>query len=99
MEKAQRVAAYRQCPGNVHPGLEYYFEHGADPGDFLSAVLCNDLKEACMYADNYNQQCLFAIVSWLHNVAPNGSWGSIEAYAAWIAHSGFAAWGRSKTNA
>ena len=28
-------------------GIMRYIDHGINPGDFLTAVICNDLKGAC----------------------------------------------------
>ena len=61
-------------------GVQRYLEHGIRPGDFLTAVLCNDLKEACGRADFTNRYLLFDIVNWLYNEAPLGSWGSPEIF-------------------
>jgi hypothetical protein len=61
-------------------GLELYFERGIEPGSFMTAVLCNDLKGACARADWMNQRLIFQTVEWLYNEAPAGSWGSPEAY-------------------
>ena len=69
-------------------GLRLYFENGIEPGSFLSAVLCNDLKEACGRADRFNRHLLFEIVYWLHNDAPAGTWGSPQAFELVLAHGG-----------
>ena len=34
--------------------LRRYIENGIEPGSFLSAVLCNDLRGACECADDTN---------------------------------------------
>jgi hypothetical protein len=64
--------------------LEAYVTHGVPPGDFLQAVLCNDLVEACGRADHINIQKLPAFAAWLYNEAPIPCWGSAEKVAAWV---------------
>lgn len=65
-------------------GVERYIEHGIEPGDFLQAVICNDLKEACVRADRTNQRLFFEIVFWFYNEAPEPCSGSAEKYRAWL---------------
>ena len=64
--------------------LRYVREH-IQPGDFLSAVICNDLKEACGRADDENLQNLPAYVAWFYNCAPIQCWGSYEQMKEWLA--------------
>ena len=73
---------------NMVAGLQRYFEHGIEPGSFMTAVLCNDLKEACGRADDINRHMLFEIVKWLWNEAPSGTWGSPEAFGRVLASGG-----------
>lgn len=65
-------------------GLKLYFEEKIAPGSFMTAVLSNDLKEACARADFYNQDKLYDIVRWLYNEAPSTSWGSPEKVNKWL---------------
>lgn len=68
-----------------------YLNNGWDPGDFYRAVLANDLKLACQYADGVNKHLLWNIVYWLWNHAPKypvPSWGSPEDVERWIAMGG-----------
>ncbi len=55
-----------------------YMEQGIDPGSFLQAVLCNDLRQAVASADSTNRTKLADIVQWLYGEAPSSSWGSEE---------------------
>jgi hypothetical protein len=64
--------------------LELYVSDGALPGDFLQAVLRNDLVDACGRADHINIRNLPAFAAWLYNEAPIPSWGSPEKVAAWL---------------
>lgn len=57
-------------------------------GDFVLAVLSNDLTEAVGHADQYNMATIPAIVSYCFNHLPSESWGSREKTRAWAqAHS------------
>ena len=66
------------------PDIRRYVEHGILPGDFLQAVISNDLKEACGRADEENMKNLPAYVAYLYNEAPAMCWGSKERMEAWM---------------
>ena len=68
--------------------IRRYIEHGIPPGDFLQAVICNDLKEACGRADEENLENLPAYVAYFYNNAPGGCWGSKGRMQDWVAHRG-----------
>jgi hypothetical protein len=55
-----------------------YVNHGAEPGSFLSAVICNNLKEAVACADDTNLANLPAFVSFFYNEVPSNIWGTSE---------------------
>lgn len=71
-------------PDRMMGGLRRYIDEGIEPGDFLSAVICNDLKEACGRADDENLHNLPAFVSYLYNQAPSQCWGSEERFRDWM---------------
>jgi hypothetical protein len=52
-------------------------------GDFLRAVLSNDLREAVGRADNDNLRTLPAIVGYVYNELPGNCHGSPEIVAEW----------------
>ena len=64
--------------------IQRYIERGDPPGDFLTAVITNDLREAIGRGDDHNQVNLPAYISFLHNEAPGQCWGSREKMNAWI---------------
>jgi hypothetical protein len=66
-------------------GLTRYIEEGIPPGDFLTAVLCNDLMDAIGKADSENIRNLPAYAAYLYNKAPIGSYGSRKAFKAHMA--------------
>ncbi len=63
--------------------LRYTEEH-CKVGDFLTAVLENNLSEAVGRADDENLANLPAFVSYLYNEAPAPCWGSKEKVKAWL---------------
>lgn len=67
----------------VKDNLERWFEHGISPGHFLTAVLCNDLRQAVALADDENIRVLPEIVTWIRDHAPLASWGSPAAVNHW----------------
>ena len=71
-------------PDHMMSGLQRYIENHIQPGDFLSAVIRNDLKDAINYADDENLRNLPAYVGFLYNKAPNGCWGSEELFELWL---------------
>ena len=62
----------------VIDGLIRYVEHRLQPGDFLYAVLTNDLYEAVGRADFRNALGLSWLVGLIYNCVPSGLWGSKE---------------------
>lgn len=75
---------YSALPAHMRDGAEDYVERGYEPGDFLCAVLSNDLAGAFGHADTINRGFLDAWVTWLYNEAPSRCWGSEKKVAAWI---------------
>lgn len=66
-------------------GVRRYFEHHQEVGGFLTALLCNDLHQTIIHADDTNARYIKQWVQWLYDNAPPGSWGSEERHAAWLA--------------
>jgi hypothetical protein len=65
--------------------IRRYVDQGIEPGSFLSAVICNDLKEACARADHENVRRLSAIVAYFYNETPSLCWGSNFKMTEWMA--------------
>ena len=65
-------------------GLIQYRDQKRPPGDFLTAVLENDLLEAVRLADPENAEDLAEIVVWCVWELPLSSWGSPIKVAAWL---------------
>lgn len=70
-------------PERMMPGIQRYINDGIIPGDFLQAVICNNLREAVGRADDENLQNLPAFVMYFHNEAPGACWGSKDKMEAW----------------
>lgn len=71
-------------PEYMFGGVLNYLLHGIEPGDFLSAVICNNLSRAVMYADSSNQRCLVNWVRFFYNDTPAQCWGSKQNMDLWI---------------
>ena len=67
----------------IAPIKRYVLEHQA-PGDFLMAVLRNNLREAIERADDENIDHLPAYMALLYNEAPSQCWGSKEKVNNWL---------------
>ena len=82
-----KQAASELLPGHMVQPMIDYFEKGWPPGDFLRAVLENDLVEAVGRADSINQISLHSYVMWLYwhvPGRPEGGWGSPAAVNKWL---------------
>lgn len=75
-----------EVPQDTLESLNLYIEHGLPTGGFLEAVINNDLCQAIGRADEKNMLALPAIVSYLYNEAPMGSWGMPNSFEKWIEH-------------
>ncbi len=77
---------YREfvIPEYMGEGLDLWIQFGILPGGFLTAVLCNDLMDACGRADNSNIHNLPAYCAFLYNEAPPACFGSPAKVEAWI---------------
>ena len=74
---------YVLLPAHLRGGMQRYLEEGMLPGQFLQAVLKNDLADAFARADVESMQAMVGIVAWLHMECPGTAWGSEEKIQAW----------------
>lgn len=73
-------------PEHLHEGLIEYLATRRPMGHFLTAIVSNDLMEACMRAADADTRWHIAdIVMFLVNYAPANSWGSPNRVAEWLA--------------
>lgn len=69
-------------PERTREAIESYVKHG-ECGDFLEAVLSNNLTQSVGRADAENLAGLPAIVAYIYNEIPEGCWGSPEKVTRW----------------
>jgi len=91
MTLAEHIKKEAQQKYNIRPeildSLYRYIDEGIPTGDFLRAVLENNLIESLGRADEGNRIALFDITSFLYNVAPAPCWGSPEKVKKWLERS------------
>lgn len=75
---------YSLLPAHCQGGMRRYIEEGIAPGDFMLAVLSNDLVGAASRADNTNINRLKDYALFLYNEVPSTCWGSREKVDAWM---------------
>jgi hypothetical protein len=75
---------YAAIPERMQEGIKRYVIDRLSPGDFLVAVITNNLKNAVGHADDENLPLLPLYVRWLYNRAPSRCHGSPAAFAAWL---------------
>ena len=72
-----------QVPEHLREGLLQYMKYGHRPGDFLIAVLRNDLHETVLRASPASFEGLPSVMRWLYWEAPADSWGTSEKVRKW----------------
>jgi hypothetical protein len=68
----------------IRESLVAYAVEGRPTGDFLRAVLSNDLSDAVARADELNAVALPQIVAFVRNELPRACWGSPTAVERWL---------------
>ena len=76
---------YADIPVDMQDSLKRYVIEKIKPGDFLSAVITNDLWRAVGHADAINLPLLKTYVQWFYNRSPSGCRGSVSAMEKWLA--------------
>jgi hypothetical protein len=77
-----------QFPERMRQSMQAYVDHGQPPGDFLRAVLSNDLCEAFARADDENTAIMRDYVMWVYNDTPHSAHGSRQEVDAWVKSGG-----------
>lgn len=75
---------YDQIPAHMRGAIERYIIERLKPGDFLTAVICNDLSETVARADSENRRLIPIYVRWFYNYAPGLCWGTKAKMNAWL---------------
>jgi hypothetical protein len=70
-------------PDDMVGGIERWIKFSVNPGNFLTAVMENNLREAVGRGDAVNQRLLPNYVQFFYNYAPAQCWGSPEKVKAW----------------
>ena len=83
-----KPANWGLIPIYMRDGLDEYIQHGRLSGDFLNAVLCNDLRRAVERGDDVNRRRLHDYVTFLYNYAPSNCWGSLSNVQSWMDRGG-----------
>lgn len=81
------LPADKQFPAveaHMRLALERYLNGGVTPGNFLTAVLENNLMNAVRVADQYNRAHLATIVGYLMEHMPVSSWGNRQLVDSWM---------------
>ena len=76
---------YPLIPSYMYEGVINYILYRVEPGDFLSAIIKNDLKGAVNLADDDNIRALAAYVRFFYNHTPADCWGGEDKFNAWVA--------------
>jgi len=71
-------------PKGMHTSLIHYITERRPVGHFLTAILSNDLAEACSRADDNNKYGLCNFIYFLYNYAPSPYWHSKENVESWL---------------
>lgn len=77
-----------RIPQTTLGSLRRYVQSGIRGGDFLYAVLTNDLLGAFRYADQENLDAMHDIVRFVYNRVDARCHGSREAVERWMGHHG-----------
>jgi len=75
---------YANIPPHMQEAIRRYVVQGIKPGDFLTAVITNDLRGAVGRADAVNLPLLKTYVQWFYNIAPGSCWGSHDNMREWM---------------
>ena len=76
VEAQLKALDWHLVPQSLRPAMRAWIGYGRRPGDFLSAVIRNDLTSAVFRADPINLHKLKEIMLFMENEAPTHCWGS-----------------------
>lgn len=82
--KALALPEYADIPGTVLKSLYLYVEYGRKPGDFLTAVLSNQLFQAFQKADSASKAGLDSLIHFIWKHVPVKCYGDARAVERWI---------------
>lgn len=76
---------YENIPVDMQDGIKRYVIEKLRPGNFLSAIITNDLRGAVGHADAVNLPLISLYVRWFYNRAPAACHGSNRQMEEWLA--------------
>lgn len=79
---------YSVIPPRMREAIVAYIRDGVMPGNFLTAVICNDLRNAVGHADEENLPLLKLYTQWFYNLAPSSCVGTRGNMNDWCHDSG-----------
>jgi hypothetical protein len=92
LEATMKPLNYSLLPEHIREGVRLYIEDHIPPGDFLTAVIQNNLTQSFARADHINSERMFDIVRRMFDIvrffyteAPSQCWGSKEQMDEWLA--------------
>ena len=75
---------YDKLPEHMRGAARRYVEEGRAPGDFLMAVLTNNLVRSFSQADDENRARITDWINWLYDDVPMDAWGSPGKVSKWM---------------
>jgi len=75
---------FPSIPPRILKSIYHYVEDKTPTGDFLKAVLSNDLFNAFGRADEENEKNLFNICIFIYNYIPTCCYGSLDKVLEWL---------------
>ena len=75
-------------PEYMLEGVIRFVLYGLRPGDFLCAMLQNDVRIALHHADGRNRSALATWLYWFERALPGQCWGTLARFETWAAAGG-----------
>lgn len=73
-----------EIPDDAGESIEMYVKHGIPPGSFLTAIICNNLRDAFGQADRINAENIPAYVMYFYWEVPAHICGDPATMNHWI---------------
>ena len=86
--RAEMLKGLHLVPPHLREGLQRYILTGGLVGQYLTALLDNDLREVVARGDDESLAGLRGTVQFLHNFCPGRCWGSPAIRQEWQAKGG-----------
>ena len=83
-EEFEQTAIELGVPRHTAESLTRYVFDGVPPGQFLEAVLSNDLMESFARADDENTRNIRYLAAFIYNELPGNSHGTLERMVEWM---------------